>query len=138
MSSRIIECKKLTNNKWLNLFNIKGKNLLIVDDSIRRGTQTKNIVYVLKALGAKSIHLRIGSPPQTNICPFTKARDKKEDLAITKLKAKTIEEFIEKETKYLNVESLDFIEMDAFFDCFNDEETGFKISREDLCGYCYN
>ncbi len=43
--------------------NIRGKNVILVDDSIVRGTTIKRTVDILKKAGAKSIHIRIASPP---------------------------------------------------------------------------
>lgn len=43
--------------------NIRGKNVILVDDSIVRGTTIKRTVDILKKAGAKSIHIRISSPP---------------------------------------------------------------------------
>ena len=42
---------------------IKGKRLVVVDDSIVRGNTTRQIVQMLKSAGAREIHLRISSPP---------------------------------------------------------------------------
>jgi len=42
---------------------VKGKRIVLVDDSIVRGTTIKKIVRILKAAGAKEVHLRIGCPP---------------------------------------------------------------------------
>lgn len=48
--------------------NIKGKNIIIVDDSIVRGNTTKSIIALLKAAGAKEVHVRITSPPMKHPC----------------------------------------------------------------------
>ncbi len=45
---------------------IKGKRLVVVDDSIVRGNTTREIIQMLKSAGAREIHLRISSPPPTN------------------------------------------------------------------------
>lgn len=42
---------------------VEGKNLIVVDDSIVRGTTSRQIVQMLKDAGAKSVHMRIASPP---------------------------------------------------------------------------
>jgi amidophosphoribosyltransferase len=49
---------------------ISGKRLVMVDDSIVRGTTTKRIVQMLKSAGAKEVHLRISSPPVKFPCFF--------------------------------------------------------------------
>ncbi len=47
---------------------IEGKNLVLVDDSIVRGTTTKRIIRMLKKHGAKKVHIRISCPPILNSC----------------------------------------------------------------------
>ncbi|HYE00034.1 MAG TPA: amidophosphoribosyltransferase, partial [Alphaproteobacteria bacterium] len=47
---------------------IEGKRVVLVDDSIVRGTTSKKIVEMVRAAGAKEVHLRISSPPTTHSC----------------------------------------------------------------------
>ena len=49
---------------------LKGKNVVVVDDSIVRGTTSEKIVRLLKKAGANRIHFRIGSPPITHSCYY--------------------------------------------------------------------
>ena len=49
---------------------VRGKRLIMVDDSIVRGTTSGLIVNVLKEAGAKEVHVRIGSPPVMHSCYF--------------------------------------------------------------------
>ncbi|HHX67071.1 MAG: amidophosphoribosyltransferase [Miniphocaeibacter sp.] len=46
--------------------NVKGKDIILVDDSIVRGTTTKRLIKMLKDSGARKVHLRIASPPVIN------------------------------------------------------------------------
>jgi len=48
--------------------NLKGKNVVLVDDSIVRGTTVKKIVKLLKSAGAKTVHVRVASPPIRHPC----------------------------------------------------------------------
>ncbi|MBB6218834.1 amidophosphoribosyltransferase [Anaerosolibacter carboniphilus] len=50
--------------------NIKGKRLVLIDDSIVRGTTSRRIVDLLKAAGAKEVHVRVCSPPVKFSCYF--------------------------------------------------------------------
>ncbi len=50
--------------------NISGKRIVMIDDSIVRGTTSRQIVNSLKMAGAKEVHLRISSPPVTHSCYF--------------------------------------------------------------------
>jgi amidophosphoribosyltransferase len=47
---------------------LKGKRVIVVDDSIVRGTTSKKIVKMIKSAGAKEVHLRIASPPIISPC----------------------------------------------------------------------
>lgn len=49
---------------------VKGKNIVLVDDSIVRGTTIANLIHLLKKAGAKSVHVRICSPPFLYPCYF--------------------------------------------------------------------
>src|SRR6202012_2114922 len=47
---------------------LQGKRVILVDDSIVRGTTSKKIVEMVRAAGAKEVHMRISSPPTTHSC----------------------------------------------------------------------
>ena len=47
---------------------IKGKRVVLVDDSIVRGTTSSKIVQMVRDAGAKEVHVRIASPPTTDSC----------------------------------------------------------------------
>ncbi len=49
---------------------VAGKRIIMVDDSIVRGTTSRNIVHMLKDAGAKEVHMRISSPPVMHPCHF--------------------------------------------------------------------
>lgn len=81
---------------------IKGKRLVILDDSIVRGTTSKLLIKILKEAGAKEIHFRSASPPIVSPCFLGIDMPNKKDLISAN---KTIEELRE----YLDVDSLDFL-----------------------------
>ena len=61
---------------------IKGKRVVIIDDSIVRGTTVDRIVTMLKEAGAKEVHMRIGCPPLIYGCPFIGFTASKSDMEL--------------------------------------------------------
>ncbi|MDD6023751.1 MAG: amidophosphoribosyltransferase [Oscillospiraceae bacterium] len=59
---------------------VRGKRVVLIDDSIVRGTTSGQIVNLLREAGAKEIHMRISSPPFTNPCYYGTDVDSKENL----------------------------------------------------------
>lgn len=87
--------------------NVEGKKIILVDDSIVRGTTIKRTVEMIREAGAKEIHVRISSPPVRHSCHLGMNTASRENLIAANM---TIEE-IEKMTgadslKYLTLEGL--------------------------------
>jgi amidophosphoribosyltransferase len=59
---------------------VAGKRVVMVDDSIVRGTTCRRIVHLLREAGAKEVHLRISAPPFTNPCYFGTDIDSRDKL----------------------------------------------------------
>jgi amidophosphoribosyltransferase len=110
---------------------IRGKKIVVCDDSIRRGTQLKmGPIRYLRAAGAEEIHVRIGTPRNTAYCRVdTSSEFGDETLLANQLK--TNEEIAE----FLNVKSVKFIEIDEFVNAITE---GSNLTRDDLCLGCYN
>lgn len=85
--------------------NIAGKKLVVVDDSIVRGTTTKAMVKLLREGGAAEIHLRISSPPYRWSCFYGIDTPSRPDLLAS---YRTIEEIRE----YLNVDSIAYLDLE--------------------------
>jgi len=60
--------------------NIKGKRIVLVDDSIVRGTTSEKIIKSLKNAGAKEVHMRVSSPPFRHTCHYGTDIDSEENL----------------------------------------------------------
>ena len=73
---------------------IAGKRLVMVDDSIVRGTTTRLIVQMLKKAGAKEVHLRISSPPVKHPCFYGIDTATTAQLVASRLSQKEIREMI--------------------------------------------
>lgn len=102
---------------------IKGKRIVLVDDSIVRGTQMINRVKVLKELGAKEVHARIACPPLMCACNYGKTTRKDEDCIARRMEIKDI-------IKKIEVDSLCYATVE-------DLEEAIGIPRENLCLECW-
>ncbi|MFH1711477.1 MAG: hypothetical protein ABH840_04155 [Nanoarchaeota archaeon] len=103
---------------------IKGKRIVIVDDSIVRGTQMLNRVKALRELGAEKVHLRIACPPLMAACQYGKTTKKNEDCIARRMSVQDIK-------RELGVDSLEYALVD-------DLESSIGISRDKLCLQCWN
>src|SRR5690606_10061623 len=63
---------------------IEGKRVVLVDDSIVRGTTSVKIVEMVRAAGAREVHMRISSPPTTNSCFYGVDTPEREELLAAK------------------------------------------------------
>jgi len=86
---------------------IRGKRLIVIDDSIVRGTTSRRIIRMLREAGAKEIHMRIASPATVGPCYYGVDTPTKEELIASKLSVEEIRRFIEADTlAYLSLEGL--------------------------------
>ena len=86
---------------------IKGKRVIVVDDSIVRGTTSKRIIRMLKEAGASEVHMRVSSPPTTDPCFYGVDTPDKENLIAANMTTDEICEFIEADSlAYLDESSL--------------------------------
>ena len=86
---------------------IKGKSVIVVDDSIVRGTTSRRIVRMLKDAGAREVHMRISSPPTTDPCYYGVDTPDKDKLIAANMSIDEICDFIEADSlAYLSEEAL--------------------------------
>ena len=103
---------------------IEGKRVVLVDDSIVRGTTSKRIVKLLREAGAKEIHMRISAPPFLHPCYYGTDIDSEENLIACHHSMEEIAELIGVDTLgYLPVEKLDKLVESKHYcaACFNGE-----------------
>lgn len=100
--------KKLVALKLNPLKNsIKGKRIVLIDDSIVRGNTLIGIIKTLRKAGAKEIHLRIAAPAFIDICYFGTDIDSKENLIANGRTVEEIREIIGADTlEYLSIDNL--------------------------------
>jgi amidophosphoribosyltransferase len=86
---------------------IDAKRLIVVDDSIVRGTTTRGMVRMLREAGATEVHLRISSPPYRWPCYYGLDTGTREELIAARLSVDEIQAFLGADTlAYLSLESL--------------------------------
>lgn len=86
---------------------VKGKRIVLIDDSLVRGTTSKRIVKLLREAGAREIHMRISAPPFLHPCYYGTDIDSEENLIANSHTVDEIAEMIGVDTLgYLPVESL--------------------------------
>jgi amidophosphoribosyltransferase len=96
---------KLKLNPVRNL--LEGKRIILVDDSIIRGTTSRKIVRMVRSAGAKEVHLRISCPPTISPCYYGVDTPRKEDLIAANNSIEEIREFIEADSlAYLSLDGL--------------------------------
>jgi len=95
--------------------NVVGKRIVLVDDSIVRGTTSRKIVDYLKKKGAKEVHLRIGSPPILAPCYLGINTPTREELVAWKRSLAEISAF-------LNADSIRYLSLEGLIDSIGIEE----------------
>ena len=103
---------------------IRGKRLVVVDDSIVRGTTSKKIVKMLYSAGAKEVHLRITCPPLLYPCYYGVDMATRNEFIANQ---KTLEDI----RKFLMVDSLKYLSMDGLVKAVGE-------SKEKFCFACFN
>ena len=91
---------------------LDGKSVVLVDDSIVRGTTSKKIVEMVRAAGAKEVHMRISSPPTKNPCFYGIDTPSSGELLANNY---TVDEM----AKFIGVDSLAFISIDGLYEAMN-------------------
>ena len=85
--------------------NVVGKRLIVVEDSIVRGTTTRQIISLLREAGATEVHFRVSSPPYRWPCFYGLDTGKRSDLLAADMSVGEIKE-------YLGVDSLAYLDLD--------------------------
>jgi amidophosphoribosyltransferase len=103
---------------------VEGKRVIMVDDSIVRGTTSRRIVSLLKEAGATEVHVVISSPPIKNPCFYGIDTSTKEELIASDKSVEEIRELIGADTlTFLSVEGM----MKAFGQTETDGTSGFCL-----------
>ena len=86
---------------------IEGKRVVLIDDSIARGTTSKKIVEMVRDAGAKEVHMRISSPPTTHSCFYGVDTPERSKLLASHMNVEQMAEFIGADTlAFLSVDGM--------------------------------
>lgn len=104
--------------------NIEGKRLVLIDDSIVRGTTSKRIIDMLRQAGAKEIHVRVSSPPVKYSCYFgIDTPTRKQLIGAT--------HSIDEIRKVIGADSLGYLSVEGLLKSIN-------MTSQKLCTACFN
>lgn len=103
---------------------VNEKRIVIVEDSVVRGTTTRSKMRAIRAAGAKEIHLRVSCPPIRNPCFYGIDFPTKEELIAHDRTVEQIREFLE-------VDSLAYLSLEGMLDCM-------KLPAENYCTACWS
>ena len=118
-----VRLKHNANAAW-----IKGKRVVLVDDSIVRGTTSTKIVEMMRNAGASEVHMRISSPPITDSCFYgIDTPERKQLLAF--------EHDVEAIARLVGVDSLAFISIDGLYRAVGEEARNPAAPR--YCDACF-
>jgi amidophosphoribosyltransferase len=108
---------------------LDGKRVVIVDDSIVRGTTSRKIVKMVRAAGSKEVHMRISSPPTKFSCYYGIDTPLKEELIANSLD-------IEEIRKYITSDSLGYLTLEGVMKAVDDTK---KLNgNESFCSACFS
>ncbi len=103
---------------------ISGRRVVLVDDSIVRGTTSKKIVQMVREAGAKEVHVRISCPPTISPCYYGVDTPRKAELIAAQMS-------VEEVCRYIEADSLGYLSLEGML-----EATGLDFERS--CVACWN
>lgn len=103
---------------------VKGKRVVMVDDSIVRGTTSKKIVTMLRNAGATEVHVAVASPPTMYSCFYGIDTSAREELIAAQMDVEAIRRFI-------GADSLTYISLDGMY-------SAFSLEKHDFCAACFD
>lgn len=112
---------------------LSGKSIIVVDDSIVRGTTSKKLVKMLRGAGAKEVHMRISSPPTIDPCYYGIDTPQKSDLIGARMSVAEIADF-------LGVDSLCYLDPSGIYNAVaaasKDNEDPNELKKK-FCDACF-
>jgi len=102
------------------------KRLVLVDDSIVRGTTSVTLVQMMRDAGAREVHMRIASPPTRHSCFYGVDTPERAKLLAAQMN-------VEQMRDYINADSLAFISIEGLYRALGDERDSASPQRCDAC-----
>ena len=112
-----------------NSWSIKGKRIVLVDDSIVRGTTSQKIVNMMREAGASEVHMRIASPPTSFSCYYGVDTPEREKLLAARMD-------VEEMRDHIGADSLAFLGIDALYRAAGEAEGRSKKCPQ-FCDACF-
>lgn len=103
---------------------IEGRKIVLVDDSIVRGTTSKKIVQMVREAGAKEVHMRISCPPTVSPCYYGVDTPRKADLIAAQMS-------VEEVCRYIEADSLGYLSLEGMLEAVG-------LAPKDSCVACWN
>ena len=106
---------------------LEGRTIVLVDDSIVRGTTSKQLIKLIREANPKSIHLRISSSPITHPCFYGMDFPSKQELIANHFNSNILEM-----GKYLGVDSLEYLAIDEMLEAVS------EAGKDNFCYACFS
>ncbi|MBC7836484.1 amidophosphoribosyltransferase [Acetobacteraceae bacterium] len=107
---------------------LAGKRVVLVDDSLVRGTTSMKLVQVVRSAGALEVHMRIASPPMPNSCYYGVDTPEKSQLLASHMS-------VEEMRKFIGADSLGFVSIDGLYRAVG--EAGRNNESPQFCDACF-
>jgi amidophosphoribosyltransferase len=111
-----------------NRADLEGKRVVLVDDSIVRGTTSMKIVEMVRNAGAREVHMRISSPPTTHPCFYGIATPSRDQLLAARFD-------VDQMARHIGVDSLAFISIDGLYRAMGEDARDALAPR--FCDACF-
>ena len=103
---------------------LEGKRVIVIDDSIVRGTTSRKIVKMVREAGAKEVHVRISSPPTLYPCYYGIDTPNREELIASK-------HTVEETRRYITADTLEYFDLQNMMETINGEKSSY-------CAACFD
>ncbi len=103
---------------------LQGKRVIVIDDSLVRGTTSKKIIGLIRAAGAKEVHMRIAAPPTISPCFYGVDTPHRSQLIAAQQSTEEIR-------KYIDADSLSYLSLEGLFGAM-------KTSPDKFCAACFD